>query len=391
MKKIKIAYCIPSLYIAGGMERVLTQKANFLDQKGYEIHIIVTDGRDRKPYFYLNSSVKLHNLNLNFDDLYGRFMPIRVCCYQLKMRKLKKKLNACLCSIKPNITVSLLRRDINVINDMNDGSIKMGEIHLDRLHYRTFRVSFLPSFVNAYIERRWMSSLVYQLRQLSRFVVLTHEDAAFWKEIDNVSVIPNPVAFFPELVSDCTQKQVIAVGRLFEQKGFDRLISAWAKVVEKHPEWNLKIYGDGELREELQRQIKDLQLSDSCILEHSVQNIVSKYCESSIFVLSSRFEGFGLVIVEAMACGVPAISFACHCGPRDIIADRINGLLVPEGDIDKLATKICYLIEHEEERKLMGRMARQRAFDYRIENVGQQWIELFETLLREKEQLLESL
>lgn len=99
-------------------------------------------------------------------------------------------------------------------------------------------------------------------------------------------------------------------------------------------------------------------------------------------MLSSKFEGFGLVIVEAMSCGLPVVSFACHCGPRDIISEKVDGFLVPEGDIDGLAEKIDYLIEEDEVRTKMGKMARLKAESYKIEQIGPQWIALFESLYK---------
>ena len=381
MKKTRIAYCIPALYYPSGMERVLTLKVNYLVQHGYEIHIILTDGGDKPPYFPLAPSIELHQLNIDFEEPYRYAFPRRVWLYQKRMRILKTKLNECLCAVKPDITVSLLRRDINVINQMTDGSVKMGEIHFDRIHYRNFNISWLPSWLNTYIERHWMRSLIRELRQFSKFVVLTHEDAAFWPELQNVCVIPNPVSFFPDIVSDCTHKQVIAVGRYVAQKGFDRLIDAWRIVAEKHPDWILKIYGDGHLRDQLQQQVEELRLTNCCFLEHSVSDVVSKFCESSLSVLSSRFEGFGLVIVEAMSCGLPVVAFTCHCGPRDIIADGKDGLLIPEGNVAGLADGIKHLIEDEELRRGMGQEARRKAAEYKMDVVGAQWIELFESLL----------
>lgn len=381
MRKTTVAYCIPALYYPSGMERVLTLKANYLAQHGFEVHIILTDGGDKPPYFPLEPSIKLHQLDIDFEEPYRYSLLHRTWLYQKKMRVFQKKLNQCLCLIKPDITVSLLRRDINIINRMSDGSIKVGEIHFDRLHYRNFHVSWLPSCVNSYVEHRWISSLIREVRKLSKFVVLTHEDATFWPELQNVCVIPNPVSFYPDTVSDCSSQQIIAVGRYVAQKGFDRLIAAWCGVSSKHSDWTLKIYGDGHLREELQQQVVDLGLTKSCTLEYSVTDVASKFHESSISVMSSRFEGFGLVILEAMSCGVPVVAFTCHCGPRDIITDGKDGLLISDGDIAGLAAGINRLIEDEELRREMGHEARLRAAEYKLETIGERWIELFESLL----------
>lgn len=365
------------------MERVLTLKANyFAEHFGYEIHIILTDGKDKKPYYELHPSITLHQLDINYDEMYGRTLSKRILGYWKKQQLFKKRLNEYLCNIRPDITISLLRRDINFINKVKDGSTKIGEIHFNKSDYRAFNDNHLPMFLQRIVKRYWMWQLIHQLRQLKRFIVLSHEDAAQWTELNNVSVIYNPLPFFPESYSDGSQKQVIAVGRYVFQKGFDRLISAWKIVNEQHPEWTLRIYGDG-MRKQLQQQINSLDISSSCILEHSVPNIVDKYCESSIFVLSSRFEGFGIVIIEAMACGIPPVSFTCPCGPRDIIADGKDGLLVENGDIEGLAGKICYLIENEDIHKEMGKQARINVERFKIEHVAQEWKELFETLTKQ--------
>lgn len=380
-KKIKIAYCIPSLYYPSGMERVLTLKANyFAEHFGYEMHIILTDGKDKEPYYKLYPSITLHQLDINYDEMYGRSLWKRISGYWNKQQLFMKRLNDCLCEIRPDITISLLRRDINFINKMKDGSIKLGEIHFNKSNYREFSDNRLPAFVQHCVKKYWMWQLIRQVRQLKRFVVLSYEDAAEWTKLKNVAVIYNPLPFFPERQSDGSSKQVIAAGRYMPQKGFDRLIDAWSIVNMQHPDWVLRIYGDG-MRQQLQQQIDRLGIASSCILEHSTPDIDEKYCESSIFALSSRYEGFGMVIIEAMACGIPPVSFACPCGPRDIIDDGKNGLLVENGNIEMLAGKICYLIENDEIRRKMGQQARIDVERFKIEQIAGQWKELFESLV----------
>lgn len=378
---MKIAYCIPSLYYPSGMERVLTLKVNYMTEVyGYEIHIILTDGRDKKPYYELNPKIQIHQLDINYDLLYGMPLYKRIWGYIKKQYLFKKRLNHCLINIKPDITVSLLRRDINFINKMTDGSIKIGEIHFNKSNYRTFSDNKFPHFIQNIVRHYWIRQLISEVRKLNRFVVLSYEDAKEWTELDNVEVISNPLSFYPNKISLCNSRKVIAVGRYMPQKGFDLLIPAWRKVVDKHSDWELYIYGDGQ-REELQLMIDSLNLQSNCFLEHNVSNIVDKYTDSSIFVLSSRFEGFGMVILEAMICGVPPVCFACPCGPKDIINDGIDGLLVENGNIQRLADKMCYLIEHEDIRKRMGEKAREDVKRYLPENIMPKWKNLFESLI----------
>lgn len=175
---MRIAYCIPSLYYASGMERVLTLKANyFAEYFGWEIHIILTDGKDRPPYFPLYRTIVLHQLAVDYDELYEKGFLGKAISYIQKQRLFKKRLTICLKAIQPDITISLLRRDINFINDIDDGSIKVGEIHFNRSNYRDFTDNKFPHFAQRAVRYLWNRQLIRSLRKLSAFVVLTHEDA----------------------------------------------------------------------------------------------------------------------------------------------------------------------------------------------------------------------
>lgn len=379
----KIAYCIPSLHIHGGMERVVTNKANyFAEQLGYEVYIIMTDAKEKKPFFPLSPKVHLIQLDENFEELWCQPLWKRIYLYIKHMHGYKKKLKHCLMELKPDITISTLRREINFLCDIKDGSKKIGEMHMNRKEFRNLNQDKTSGFIKRLIQQIWNRQLVNSLKKLDRFIVLTERDKAEWVELNNVQAIPNPLSFYSETPSDCHTKTAIAVGRFCYQKGFDLLIQAWKEVVKKHPDWILNIYGDDG--EKITRYVHEMNMEDSCVLHPVTENIQNKMIENSLFILSSRFEGFGMVISEAMACGLPAVAFDCHYGPREIIQDKEDGLLAENGNIHDLANKISYLIEHEEVRKEMGKKAHQNIKRLHIEQVGMIWKELFDTLLEPK-------
>ena len=178
-----------------------------------------------------------------------------------------------------------------------------------------------------------------------------------WKNDSKVVVISNPLTVNVEKHSSCSEKRVVAAGRLAYQKHFDALIDAWNIVHKKHQDWQLDIWGDGTEKDALQNQINQYGLQDTIQLKGYAQNVIEKMSDYSIFALSSRFEGFGLVILEAMANGVPVVSFACPCGPKDIITDGKDGILVPHENTALLAQGIINLIENEAKRIEMGQNA----------------------------------
>ena len=379
-KCLKIVYLTPSLYIAGGVERVLTLKANyFAEHFGYDITIILTDGRGKPNAYPLSDKVKVINLDINFEELWTCSFLKKIWVYLKKQRVYKRKLTEELMRIRPNITDSLLRREINFITDIMDGSKKIGELHTSRQNNRNFKENEI-NFLKALFAKYWNWSLVRKLRKLDKFVVLTNEDKEGWVELNNVVAIPNPVSFTAKAQSKLTAKRVLAVGRYDYVKGFDRLLKAWAIVHRQHPDWTMAIYGDGD-KSPYEQLRQELQLdAHHCQLNGVTTNIQDEYLASAMYVVTSRYEGLSMAMLEAISCGLPLVAFACPCGPRDIVDDGVNGYLVENGNIQQLADKICYVIEHPEERMVMGQQAKNKSEQYKIENVATVWQELFERL-----------
>ena len=216
---------------------------------------------------------------------------------------------------------------------------------------------------------------------------LTERDADDYRNLlrgrTRVVRMPNAV---PEVLPRASgdSKVIVAAGRLTPQKGFDRLIPAFAAVAERHPDWRLRIFGSGTERPLLEGLVKRYRLADQVSLMGYTDRLWEEMAGAAMYVLSSRNEGFPMVLLEAMAVGLPVVSFDCRNGPADMITHGVDGLLVPQGDVARLATSICSLIEDPVLRSIMGNAARRTAATYDLPTICTRWEQLFEELVAER-------
>lgn len=363
---MKIAYCIKSLYNSGGMERVLTVKANYLaDVLGYDITVITSHQHGRPVRFPLSEKIR----TIDIDLVVNRFT----------VKRFAHKLNAVLHEIRPDITISLCGGDVHALKYCDDGSAKIGEFHFSKEKYSKKFDFNLFGMAYSFIRMRRLEN---SIRQLDEFVTLTKADQKNWKPVfPKVRQIYNPNTIVCDKLSDLKAKRCIAVGRLEPQKNFIALIKAWRIVAMKHPDWTLSIFGEGAERRLLERLICRTGLKGKVILEGSRGNIAEELLNSSFIAMTSRYEGFLMALLEAAFVGLPMVSYDCPQGPAEIIRDGENGFLLPFGDYKGVADRICRLIEDPKLRESMGKAAKLTSERFEIGAIMSQWDSLFKSVV----------
>lgn len=353
----KICFVTANLNNDGGTERVGIELANYLALKGYKVVFVNITGGD-KPFFDLHSSIK----NISLFNSSGRIL-YRTPLIIYKLRKILK-------SEKVDVVIDIEAMKTLFTLPAVIG-LKIKHICWEHLNFKNV----------GHPGRR----IARQLAALhcDYIVTLTERDKNNWlngtKHHSQVVVIPNPLPFKPQYITrDKVNKTVLAVGRLGYVKGYDLLLEAWTQVVDIMPDWHLIILGEGEERENLERIISDKNIKDSVSLPGRSSDVTSYYINSDILCLSSRFEGLPMVLIEALAYGLPVVSFDCENGPAEILSDT-GSTLVPQGNINQLALSLVDMMKDDELRKSVSFKSVNKSREYEPSKIVNKWVDLIES------------
>jgi len=352
-----IVYLIERIDKEGGIQRSLTVRVNELIKRyNYSVTIVCTDKESGIPIYNLNKEVNLIFLEAltSKKSVIGRI--------HLRFKQSKK----IIVDLNPDIVISVKYTLHNLFFKMICSKTKLiSEIREPLEQYN-------DGISNSFKSKLYQKLRNYTLRIQDVMIVLTNADKKSWG-FKNIKVVPNPLTVHSDEVSKLKNPQVLAIGRLHKVKGFDKLLDVWKIVVQKHQNWILKICGEGEEYETLVSKTNDLELSENVIFTNKYLPVVPEFLNSSIFVLTSKFEAFGNVLVEAKICGVPIVAFDAPNGPREIIIEGKDGFVVGLNDIEAMADKIFYLIENPDIRKKMGLLAKQNSEIYDVETIIEQY------------------
>lgn len=337
---MKISLFIPSLHNSAGMERISTGLSNLLCDRGHTCFFIVF-GSNTDCFFPLHSSVEIYPLCCTGSIHKNRFLAAHRLRRFLKEHKPDVLINVDVAMIQVTALAFPQLMDIKVISWEQ---FSMADAH-----------GLLPKL------KRYVSVLCSK-----KMVVLTEGDRNRYHKFirGRIASIGNFTTINSEnKLASLKSKTVLSVGRLCNTKGFDLLLQAWREVYKELPEWNLRIVGGGSDEALLLGMIEDYELSSSVQLIQPTKNIGKEYLNASLYVLPSRFEPFGLVLIEAKAFGLPIFSFDCPYGPKEIIRNNEDGILVPNGDVFALAKTLTSLMSDREEIFLYGKAAYKDYFD----------------------------
>ena len=360
---MRILYITNQISGAGGLERVLSIKASYLaDIMDYDVHIVTLNQATSTLFFNYSKKISFHNIGVKGS--FFKYIIQYTAGLKATVNSVRPDL-ICVCDdgLKAFFLPLILMKPCPMLY----------ERHVSKqIEINTETDSFL---------RKIKSKITFSLMSLlansyDHFVVLTKGNTMEWN-LSNIKIIPNPLSFYPEIKSYSKNKTVIAVGKHSFQKGYDRLLQSWQLVCQKNPEWKLAIYGTIDETQGLLHLAQQLGIQNNVYFYPPAQDIQKHYIESSIFVLTSRYEGFGMVLIEAMACGLPCISFDCPHGPKDIISHGLDGFLIENADTVAFAYSINQLIADNSLRQIMGENARENVKRFLPETVLGQWDDLF--------------
>lgn len=359
----KLLYITNRVSGSGGLERVLSIKAGMLAENyDYEIHIITLDQQNEALFYQFSDQLIFHDINTK-GSFWGYLKGLRN-----KVKSIKPDIiSVCDDGLKGFFVPYFLRKPCPMIY----------ERHASK---NIFKNSERSGFLSSMKLKIFNGLMNFGAKKFDKFVVLTKANTEEWN-LKNVAIIANPLSFYPKRFSELSEKRVISVGTHNFQKGFDRLLLVWKNIIVGYPNWQLDIYGKIDKEENYVKMAKELDVQDTVNFFEPVQNIQDKYLESSIYVLPSRSEGFGMVLIEAMSFGVPCVAFDCPRGPRDIIDDGKNGYLVENGDLEEMTNKIELLIKSSSLRQRLGIKAQKKSEEYLPEIIVPQWDTLFKSLI----------
>ena len=364
-----VLYIFRSLAIWGGIERILVEKMNYLVQEyGMDIYLLTSDQGQHPIPYHLDDNVKREDLGINFHQRYRYGLFKRIWVGRKKMILYKRLLHSRIQTIKPDIIICTTSDPVSSIVKVKGSIPLIVESHSICIRTINHGKFWFLRLVNRF-------TFLKSISKVQVIVALTEGDASEWRKYHpNVVLIPNFIHRESGKQASLDSKHVIFVGRYDYQKRVQDALSIWEEVCKRFPDWILDIYGEGEMKDKIESKVKNMK---NVILHQPTKKIYDCYRNSSVLILTSLFEPFGLVLAEAMNCGLPVVAFDCPYGPAEIITDGEDGFLVKNRNVEVFVEKLCLLMDKRDYRIKIGESARLSSMRYEAENIMCKWRCLF--------------
>jgi glycosyltransferase involved in cell wall biosynthesis len=383
----RIYILLVSAWGMGGTIRAAINLAGYLAAE-HDVEIVSTYRRRAEPYFAFGEGVKVTAL----DDERPDATPLLLRPVRALLRRVPSALYHPADIRRHNHS---LWTDVRLVHRLRRAR---GHLIATRPGLNILAADLaVPGLITVGVEQMNLRShakklrrvMIRRYRKLDGLAVLTSQDMERYERAFNGGAppmwrIPNTVRDVEPPQADMSAKRIFAAGRFTSQKGYDMLIAAFAPVAAAHPDWELKLCGRGVWTERLTRMVDELGLTGRVTLAGPTDDVPGEMAQASIYALSSRFEGFPLVLIEAMSKGMAVVAFDCPTGPADIVADHENGLLVPRKDVDAFSAALMEMVEDEELRRRCGAAAVETAREYTMSAIGPRWDEMLQQLVQQR-------
>ncbi|RZJ70839.1 glycosyltransferase family 4 protein [Flavobacterium sp.] len=370
---MRLLYLTDNVYLHGGFEKILIQKVNYwAEVYGYDIVLGLTNQEGKPPFVPISEKVRVHDFGLEYPGE-SVFNPKNFGLFKQQYKKLKALID----EFKPDAIFVLTQRLFHIITPFAAGKIPT------YFEYHTSYYGFELGNARLSFPQRAKNSIIDFAKQLAenrytKIVYLNQAEFDHYKRKNSV-IIPNFYNVIEKQSGENRKNIAISLGRLSFQKGYDLLIETWAKLDQKIENWEMHVYGNGENREALAEQLSKHDFKNPFHFFEATDVIDEKLSEASIYVMSSRFETFPMVLLEAMSHALPIVSFDCPTGPASISTNGKDGILVRPDDVSELANGLQKLIENPDLRREMGSAGEILVKRFSPQIVMKQWDDLIKT------------
>ena len=365
---MRLLYITPYVEGVGGVPRVLSVKTNYLINKwNYDISILATNSGTIDTFYDFNEKINFYSEKPRGKNLVYIYYYSKIINKYIELIK-PDIVIVCDNGFKGYCVPFLLSKDTKIIFEN---------------HATKYIVDKKDTLISRFLNIGRFKFYDICVSKYDKCVILVKESKKEFTS-DNLVLIPNALWFSTDKKAELNNKKVIAIGRHSYEKGFDRMLDIWKKTIVNYPDWTLDIYGKSNTEIDLEDYAEKIGVQKKVSFYGNFDEIIDKYLNGSIYIMTSHYEGFGMVLIEAMAFGLPVIAYDCPVGPSSVITNNVDGYLIENGNEELFVKKLSALMGNQDLRKQLGQNGQESVLRFDLDTIMNQWKSLFEDLAKNK-------